>query len=193
MLGASLCMLVVVSAFVAFGSWPGQSSGKRVDQVLLNDVVRGAKPKAVSVRTDAVKVARRVAARRQVALAKRQQSAGGRSTDTKVAKIPGATVAPTSAAGTPVAAAPKGGADSPVNTVRQQTQDATKTLDSTTQTVTNQVQSQVDQTTTQVDQVVDQVVGGVQQQANGTVDQVQSTVTNTTGAVQNTAGGLLGH
>src|SRR5215212_2546153 len=53
MLGASLAMLVLVGTFVAFGSWPGTDNGKRVDQVLLNEVVR-AKPQAVAVRADAI-------------------------------------------------------------------------------------------------------------------------------------------
>jgi uncharacterized protein YjbJ (UPF0337 family) len=195
MLGASLCMLVLVSAFVAFGSWPGEGSGTQVDQVLLNEVSSGAKAKPVSVRTDAVKVARRSEARRQVAVAKRLRGPGSRGRSTgganQVAKTPTRGTGPTTGAGTPVAAAPN--AANPVNSVRQQTENVSQTLDTTTKTVTNQVQTQVDQTTTQVNQVVDQVVGDVQQQASPTVQQVESTVTNTSGTVKDAAGSLLGH
>jgi hypothetical protein len=198
LLGASLCMLVLVSAFVAFGSWPGESSGRQVDQVLLNEVV-SAKPKAVAVRSDAVKAARRSDTRRQIAQATRQRRAGGGRTagGKQVAKAPHGTATPTTPAGTPVAAAPGGSGGGAVNTVRQQTQDATQgvqqKLDTTTNQVTSGVQNTVDQTTTQVNQVVDQVVGDVQQQAATTGQQVQDTVTNTTDAVQNAAGGVLGH
>src|SRR3954451_9333219 len=59
MLAASVAALLVVSAFVAFGSWPGEKTAKQVDQVLLNDVANP-KPTAVAVRADAISVARRV-------------------------------------------------------------------------------------------------------------------------------------
>jgi hypothetical protein len=194
--GAALCMLVLVSAFVAFGSWPGESSGRQVDQVLLNEVAGDAKPKAVSVRSDAIKVAQRAEARRQVAQAKRQRESrtGGRTGDAnQVAKGPAGSAAPTTAAGTPLAAVPKVGGDSPGNTVKQQTQDLTQNVDSTTKTVTNQVQTQVDQTTTQVNQVVDQVVNSVPPPVSTTTQPVQDTVTTTTGAVKGTVGDVLGH
>src|SRR3954468_14985245 len=73
MLGASLAVLVLVSAFVAFGSWPGEASGSKVDEFLLNDVA-GAKPKPVAVGSAAVKAARHTDARRQVAQARTQRS-----------------------------------------------------------------------------------------------------------------------
>jgi hypothetical protein len=194
--GAALCMLVLVSAFVAFGSWPGETSGRQVDQVLLNEVTGGPKAKAVSVRSDAVKVAQRAEARRQVAQAKRegQSGKGGRTRDaTQVGKTPAGGAAPTTAAGTPLAAVPKVGGDSPAATVKQQTQDLTQNVDSTTKTVTNQVQTQVDQTTTQVNQVVDQVVNSVPPPVSTTIQPVGDTVTTTTGAVKGTVGDVLGH
>src|SRR4051794_17487130 len=108
MLGASLAVLALVSAFVAFGSWPGQGSGSKVDQLLLHDVV-SAKPKAVAVRRDAAKVAPHSEAR-QAARARTQHSitrTGGRTHNrTGGAKTPSRSRAPTTAVGTPVAAAP---------------------------------------------------------------------------------------
>src|SRR3954470_10064656 len=47
LLGASFCMFVLVSAFVAFGSWPGTESHTNVDSVILSDVAK--KPKAQKV------------------------------------------------------------------------------------------------------------------------------------------------
>jgi hypothetical protein len=187
MLGASVAMLVLVSALVAFGSWPGQNAGSQVDQVLLNDVVKP-KAKTISVRADAVQVARRSAARRQLADARSGRTrTGARAPDgSPVAKTPSGS-SPTTAAGTPVAANP--GGTSPTNAVRQQTQNVTQNLDQTTRDAGTKVQTQVEQTQTQVNQVVDQVVGGVQPPAQ----QVQDTAGGATGTVQNTADSLLGH
>ena len=192
MLGASLAVLALVSAFVAFGSWPGQGSGSKVDQFLLKDVV-SANPKTVAVRRDAAKVARHSQSRRQVARARTQRSTrtgGGTHNRTGGAKTPSRSIAPSPVAGTPVAAAPGGSA--PVSTVRQQTQNVTQNLDTTTRNVTDPVQNQVQQTQTQVNQVVDQVVGTVQQQTGTTVQQVQDTAGQTTDTVKKTASGLLG-
>jgi hypothetical protein len=195
--GAAIVMLVLVSTFVAFGSWPGSSNGKEVDQVILNEV---AKPKAakVAVGAQAVKAARRAATRQRVELARAQKP--GRSdtrsrtrAGTPVPQTPAGTAAPTTSAGTP--ASP--GGSSPVSTVREQTNNATQNLQQTTQTVTNNVGNTVDKTTTQVNQVVDQVVGDVQQQAAPVVQQVQDTTTGvvktTTDTVNSTTGSLLGH
>jgi hypothetical protein len=196
MLGAALAMLTLVSAFVAFGSWPGEKSATQVDQVLLNDIVN-AKTAKVAVGSAAVKANRRAETRRQIAVARAERKRTGTSDrgGNPVAKAPAGGSAPTTAAGTPVASAP--GDASPVNTVRQQTQDVTRNvtqnIQQTTENVGGQVQQQVDQTTTQVNEVVDQVVGGVQQQTGTTVQQVQDTVDTTTGTVKDTAGGLLGH
>ena len=38
MLGASICLLALVSTFVAFGRWPGAQSGRAVDQLVLRSV-----------------------------------------------------------------------------------------------------------------------------------------------------------
>src|SRR5213082_2087876 len=38
MLGASICLLALVSTFVAFGRWPGAQSGTAVDQLVLRSV-----------------------------------------------------------------------------------------------------------------------------------------------------------
>jgi hypothetical protein len=197
MLGGALCMLVLVSAFVAFGSWPGERSGKQVDQVLLNEVV-GTKPQQVAVGAEAIKVARRAETRRQIAQAgkqgKQRVGTGGKPSGDAVAKTPAGTVSPTGAGG-PVAAAPGGGGNGPVGAVQEQTRNATQNLQDTTQDVTkdvtNNVQNQVDQTTTQVNQVVDQVVGGVQQQTQPVTQQVQDTVGTTTQTVTNTITGVL--
>jgi hypothetical protein len=197
MLGASVAALVLVSAFVAFGSWPGESSGKQVDQLLLREVARPKAAKAVAVRTDAVKTAKRVEVRQQVAQARRQRTSSRRAPDGNViAKAPTNGSGPTTAAGTPVAVVP-GGTANPTAGVKQQaenvTQNVTKTLDTTTNQVTDNVGNTVDQTTTQVNQVVDQVVGDVQQTTDTVTQQVQNTVDTTTGAVKNATGGLLGH
>jgi gas vesicle protein len=192
--GAAVCMLVLVSAYVAFGSWPGQASGKQVDPVLLNDVVR-AKPHTVAVGAEAVKLARRAEVKRQIAQAQRGRNGVGRTKNGEtVARTPAGTVAPTGAAG-PVAAAPGGGGDSrgsgPAGAVQEQTRNVTQNVQDTTQDVTNTVQPTVDQTTGQVNQVVDQVVGDIQQQTQTTTQQVQNTVDSTTQTVTNTVGGLL--
>jgi gas vesicle protein len=196
MLGASVVALLLVSALVAFGSWPGESSGREVDQLLLKEVA-SAKPHNVAVGEHAVKVARQADAKRRVAVVRAERKEASRTADGKtVAAAPkGSTTPTTGAAGTPIAALP--GGTNPTTKVKQQTQDLTQgvtnNLDTTTNQVTDQVQNTVDQTTTQVDQVVDQVVSGVQQQTQTTVQQVQNTVDTTTGTVTDTTGGLLGH
>jgi hypothetical protein len=199
MLGAAVAALVLVSAFVAFGSWPGESSGRQVDQVLLNEVSAAPKAAKVAVGAHAVKVARRAEAKQRVAVARAERKARSRTGDTNtVAKVPSGTTTPTTTAGGgggPVAAVP--GGTSPAGAVKQKAEDVTQgvtnNLDTTTQQVTDQVQNTVDQTTTQVNQVVDQVVGGVQQQTETTVQQVQNTVDTTTGTVTGAVGGVLGH
>src|SRR5215212_3655260 len=126
MLGAAVAMLALVSAFVAFGSWPGQNAGSEVDQVLLNEVVK-AKPKAVAVRADAVKVARRTEARRQVAAKRRGDGRTvARAPDgTPVAKVPaGAT--PTGGGGGGTTS--PGTTDSPTSALQQQTQNVTQNI-----------------------------------------------------------------
>jgi hypothetical protein len=200
MLGGALAMLVLVSAFVAFGSWPGENTGKQIDQVLLNEVTGHKTDAKVAVGSAAIKANKRAEARRQIAIAREEKRSGKRYGDgdrtiagDPVAKTPAGST-PTTAAGTPVASAP--GDSSPVNTVRQQTenvtQNVTQDVQNTTDQVTSGVQQQVDQTTTQVNQVVDQVVSGVEQQTAPTVQQVQDTVDSTTQTVTGTVGGVLG-
>jgi uncharacterized protein YjbJ (UPF0337 family) len=206
MLGAALCMLVLVSAFVAFGSWPGETSGKQVDQVLLNEVTKSQKPAAVAVGPKAVAVARAETKRKLDAAAKRAKKRGGpgRTNDgNAVAKTPAGTVPTTG--GEAVAQAPAGGGGGgATDQVRQQTQNVTDNVKNTAGDVTNQVGNTVDntvdtvgntvdQTTTQVNQVVDQVGGAVQNTTQQTTTQVQSTVDDTTKTVTDTVGGLLGH
>ena len=197
MLAASLTVLVVVSAFVAFGSWPGEGSAKQVDQVLLNEVAKP-KPQAVAVRADAVKVARTAGLRNAV----RDRKQAGNS-----AGIPGAKAPAGAKPGTTVTdngtgtVAPSAGStgtklpsvDSTAGGVQQQAQNVTQNLTQTTKDVGTTVQQQADNVTTQVNQVVDQVVGGVQQTTDTTVQQVDTTVQQVGTTVTNATGGLLGH
>ena len=205
MLAAALSALLVVSAFIAFGSWPGTDSAKHVDELLLNDVSKPVAAKTVKVTPDAVQVARKAELHKAVAERKSTSRAGDRKTQST---IPGAkTPAGTTPATTNTGAATPTGTQSPAgNTVagvQQQTQDVTRqvsqNLQQTTDTVGTTVQQTTDQVTTQVNQVVDQVVGGVQQ----TTDTVGTTVQQTTGTVGTTVqqvgntvtgatGGLLG-
>ena len=185
MLAVSLGMFALVSAFVAFGSWPGSKSAGQVDQVVLADV---AKPtaKPVRVRADAVALARRAAARRASRFTTARihsiaPFAGGNG----VAQAPAASgPAPTTGGGiggTAVAQAPS---------TQQTTQRVTNNLSNTTQQVGSQVQQQVGNVQTQVNQVVDQVIGGPQPSGGGSVS---STVGGTVTTVTTTAGSLLGH
>jgi hypothetical protein len=186
MLGASLCMFVVVSAFVAFGSWPGGQSHANVDQVLLRDVAQ-TRPKTVAVRADAVVVARRA---QQRGAAERQAVARA-TPGAPPAKGPAGTTAPTSSPTTPPApsaASPSAGAK-PQAPVQQQAATVKQQVDTTTGDVTTQVQQQTQTVQTQVNEVVDQV--------NGAVDQVTGgpqppPVANPVDAVKNAAGSLLG-
>jgi hypothetical protein len=198
MLAASLAVLVVVSAFVAFGSWPGEGSAKQVDQVLLNEGGTP-KPHAVAVRADAVKVAR-TAELRQATQAHKQASGHTRSATPGV-KAPAGTKpgSPVSNPGNGTTAPSAGspGVQLPAGTVQQQAQDvtrnATQNLQQTTQNLGSTVQQQTDQVTTQVNQVVDQVVGGVQQTTTPVVEQVNTTVQGVGTTVTNVTGGVLGH
>lgn len=200
MLAGSVALLAMVSAFVAFGSWPGANSAKQIDQVVLRDVVTKTKPEKIAVRSDAVVVARRVQARRQAVAVQRATRTGSpRVTHTK----PGSRTLP---AGNTVAQAPKtgtgpAGATAPVtHGVQQGVQQTTQQIQNTTQQVqqglqqttqqvqqgvqqtTQQVQQGVQQTTQQVGEVVDQVIGGAQTTTQNAVNQVNGTVN-----------GLLGH
>jgi hypothetical protein len=187
MLGASLCMFVVVSAFVAFGSWPGAESHASVDRVLLRDVATP-RPKTVAVRADAVVVARhaeqrRVARRRAVArTTPRPPSAKGPAGTTTPTNSPATGTAPSAASPAP---APAPGAQAPV---QQHAADVKQQVDTTTGDVTTQVRQQTQTVQTEVNQVLDQVTG--------VVNQVTSTppppVTTTVDGVKDAAGSLLG-
>jgi hypothetical protein len=175
MLGASVCLFALVSAFVAFGNWPGAESHSRLDQVLLRDVVR-AKPAEVAVRSDAVVIARRAAQR----AAAQRQAARVTPAGTPVAIAPavpgapgGARTTPTQPASSTPAAAPK------------LAQPGNSDVGTTAGDVTQQVQQQVQDVQTQVNDVVGQVIGGPQADTNGPVQDV-------TGGAKNAAGSLLG-
>jgi hypothetical protein len=193
MLGASLCMFVIVSAFVAFGSWPGAQSHSSVDQVVLRDVA-APRPKTVAVRADAVAVARRAAASRSVAQRKAASRATPRSPS---AKGPAGTTAPSTSPATPLtpsapspspgtAPAPGAQLQAPV---QQQAGDVKQQIDTTAGDVTTQVEQQTQTVQTQVNEVVDQV--------NSVVDQVTGgpqppPAGNALDGVKNAAGSLLG-
>ena len=174
MLGASLCCFVLLSAFVAFGAWPGAKSATNVDQFVLRSVQRPHVAK-VTVRRDAVQIAQRQAAARRaartVALAKPRGTGLG-------AAPTGATqlaAAPTSGAGGSSKSSGGGGSGT-VNNVTNQVNNTTKTLPPPVQQNTQQV-------TTQVEQVVNQVAP-----PGGTPD-----TSGATQQVQTTTGSILGH
>jgi hypothetical protein len=178
MLGASLCMFVVVSAFVAFGSWPGAQSHASVDQVLLRDVA-SPRPKTVAVRADAVAIARRAAAAR----GRTQRKAGTRAAPggSPVAQVPGRTTTTTTAPA-PSAAAPAPAAAPKQAPVQQQADNVAGNVDTTTRNVVTQVQQQAQTVQTQVNEVVGQVVGSPP----------PPVTTNPVDSVKNAAGSLLG-
>jgi hypothetical protein len=151
MLAASLSAFALMSAYIAFGSWPGTQNHTNLDQVVLGAIERPHSSQ-LTVSKDAVAIARRDAARR-AARTLAATAPGIRS------RTPVVTVAPASpGARAPVrqlAAAPTG------NTGRggsKPAPDVTQNVTNTTQQVTNQVQNQVQQVQQQVDQVVQQVI-----------------------------------
>jgi hypothetical protein len=175
MLGASLCIFVVVSAFVAFGSWPGAESHASVDQVLLRDVATP-RPKTVAVRADAVAIARRAAAARGTAQRKSGAKVAPRGPG---AQVPGRTTAPATSpapSGATPAAAPK---QAPV---QQQADNVASSVDTTTRNVVTQVKQQAQTVQTQVNEVVTQVIGSPP----------PPVITNPVDGVKNAAGSLLG-
>jgi hypothetical protein len=191
MLGASLCMFVVVSAFVAFGSWPGDQSHANVDQVLLGDDVAQPRSKTVAVRADAVVVARRAEQRRGA----RRQAVNRATPGTPTANGPAGTTAPTTSSTTAPAPSPApGGKDQAP--VQKQAADVKQQVDTTTGDVTTQVQQQTQTVQTQVTEVVDQV-SGVVDQVTGAVGQVTSgaqppPAPDPVNTVKDAAGSLLG-
>jgi hypothetical protein len=169
MLGASICVFALVSAFVAFGSWPGSASQTEVNQIVLRSVQRPHSSK-VTVRSNAVALARRQAQRaaRTVAAVSSGQAV------VPLARVPGAPAA--QAAPRQVASAPSAGTRSAAPSPAP---DVTKTA----QQITTQVNQTAGQVQQQVNQVVDQVIGGPQTGGSDTAVQ----------QVQQAAGGLLGH
>lgn len=163
LLGASLATLALVSALVAFGDWPGTTTGSSVGRVFVSDAVK-AKPKAIRVSADAVRVAQRDAGRQPTAQP-RDPSARGRSATTRtVARSqvgrPAAPSPSTPTAGTPV--------DAAATTVRQQAQTVAPTVETTTRNVTTQVTQPVQNVANQVSAPVEQTTAPVDQQVQGT-------------------------
>jgi hypothetical protein len=181
MLGASLAMFAMVSAFVAFGSWPGAKGASQVDQVFLRAAERPAAPQKVAVHANAVAVAGRAAVRRQVALAHtRAVKHGG-------AKVPAGTPVATAPSGTTGAGATNTASGSPAAAVQQPVQTASGKINDTTNSAGQKVQQGVQNLQTQVNQVVDQVTAPPPPPQGGDV------VGNTVQQVQTTAGSVLGH
>lgn len=175
MLGASLCCFVLLSTFVAFGAWPGASSGTSVDQLVLRSVQHPRAAK-VTVRRDAVQIAQRQAAARRAARTLALANPHGTG-------IPSAT---STTGATQVAAAPtsggskSGGGSGPsstLNTVTNNVNDTTKSV------VPTPVQQNTQEVQNQVQQVVNQITP-----PTGTSD-----TSGTTQTVQDTAGSVLGH
>jgi hypothetical protein len=196
MLAASLAMLALVSTYVAFGSWPGASSGRSVDQVVLDAVAKPAAPRNVAVHPNAVAVANRAAARRQVALARTGKTshtrthggtrgAGGGTTPAARAPSAGSGAGTTARTGkggaTPVASVPPA-VQQPVKNVVNKVNDTTSKVGGTVQQTAGDVQNQVND-------VVNQVIGGPQTPAPPSTDPVGGAVQTVT----NTAGSLPGH
>ena len=176
MLGASICTFALVSALVAFGSWPGASAHTNVDQVVLNSVQRPQAVKKVTVSKDAVTVAKRAARR----AASKAEPAGARSpAGTPLATVPrtpsGASAQPQTAAAAPSAPSGSGGGQgSPVSVPS-----VPPTVKNTTDNVTTQVQNTTQSVQNQVDEVVNQVappppapLGGAGDVVNGATDAV---------------------
>jgi hypothetical protein len=195
MLAASLAMLALVSTYVAFGSWPGASSGRSVDQVVLDAVAKPAAPRNLAVHPNAVAVAHRAAARRQVALARTgktshtrthagTRSAGGGKTPAQAPSAgtgAGTTASTGKGSATPVASVPPA-VQQPVNNVVNKVND-------TTGKVGGQVQQTAGDVQNQVNDVVNQVIGGPQTPTPPSTDPVGGAVQQ----VQDTAGSVLGH
>lgn len=177
MLAGSLAMLAMVGTFVAFGSWPGATSGAHVDQVLLSAVTKPHAPEHVVVSAKA-----RTVARVGHAVAGAQRSGANGSTT-------GRAPATTPVAQVPAAGGTGTATQSPTTAVQQPVKTVSNTVQNTTQTVTNQVQQQVQNVQTQVNQVVGQVGGTV---TNTTTSPTSTVGGGTVQQVQDTAGSILG-
>jgi len=177
MLGGAICMFALLSAFIAFGAWPGSQSNTAVDQVVLQAVQRHESPK-VTVRRDAVAIARREA-RRQRALALANGTAPA------VAHIPGLVgtgqTQPTGSApaSSGSGSGKKGGAGQPGDDVTTQVDNVKKQVQDTTQQVNQNVQN----TATDVQDQVNDIVGGTTNPPPGSPVQ----------QAKDGAGSILGH
>jgi hypothetical protein len=191
MLAASLAMLALVSTYVAFGSWPGASSGRGVNQVVLDAVAKPAAPRKVAVHPNAVAVARHAAAQRQVALARPGKTSHTRTHSGTGSPSGGATpVAP--AAGT--GAGTSKSSSTPVAGVAPAVQQPVKNVANNVTDTTGKVGGQVQQTAgdvqNQVNDVVNQVIGGSQTPSPPPSNDPVGGAVQT---VQDTAGSVLGH
>lgn len=193
MLAASLAMLALVSTYVAFGSWPGASSGRSVNQVVLDAVAKPAAPRKVAVHANAVAVARRAAARQQVALARSGKTGHTRThagTRSAPGGAPAVAQAPPASSGAGTTSGTSKGSATPVASVPPAVQQPVKKVVKNVTNTTGKVGGQVQQTTSdvqnQVNDVVNQVIGGPQTPSN---DPVGGAVQN----VQDTPGSVLGH
>jgi hypothetical protein len=188
-------MFVFVSAFVAFGSWPGSESQTRVDQLVLRDLTGSkAQPKTVAVRADAVALAaraeRKAAAGRKAAARTRTGAhtpgtagapAGTTPAGTQLAQAPGA-------AQTPAGAQPNATLPDPTQPLKQPAQNVATNINTTTENTTQQVET----VTEQVTEVVDQAIGGPQAPVDPGAA-VNNVTTGATDTVKDTTGSLLGH
>jgi hypothetical protein len=151
MLGASVCVFALVSAFMAFGAWPGSDAHTTVDQLVLRDVQRTA-PAKVTVRRDALAVARR-AAKRAARRAAHTPALRGTS---PLAGVRGNPAAPGSAAQPHKGSGPTL-PGTPAVGGTPQVPDVAKGVDQTAADVTTKVQTQIAPVTKQVDEVIRQV------------------------------------
>jgi hypothetical protein len=208
MLGASVCAFVLVSAFVAFGSWPGAGSYTDVDQIVLGSVQEPQVTK-VTVRRDAVAVAKR-RAERAAELAAPVVHGGVPVTRAPGIARPGTSDQPASApsaqgnTGARAPSTPTGVQLPDIPGATRQVSETTQQLTNATRQVTENLATQVNQVQQQVNEVVDQIVGGdvvggvnntvgtVGKTVDSTVQTVDSTVKTVTGAVGSLLGGSGG-
>jgi hypothetical protein len=192
MLAASLAMLALVSTYVAFGSWPGANSGRSLDQVVLDAVAKPAAPRKVAVHPNAVAVAHRAAARRQVALA-RSGKTGHTRTHAGTRSAGGGTTPAAQAPSSSTGASTSTGSETPAASVPAAVQQPVKNVVNNVTDTTGKVGGQVQQTTgdvqNQVNDVVNQVTGAAPPPTTPPSDPVGGAVQTVT----NTAGSVLGH
>jgi hypothetical protein len=189
MLGASICVLALVSGFIAFGSWPGEAAHARIDSLVLREV-QDAKPALVAVSANAVVVAQRNA---QGAARAGGPGAQGRRRAPGVGSPTGGT--------RPAGQAPGGNPlRSPAAAVTgaPPVSDVGKSVDTTSNQVTKTVQQHVQAVTKQVDAVIHGATGAppppVQAPAAPAPPPVQVPAAPAAPpVVTNTTSSLLGH